>query len=887
MPETSVTELLLPFENFYGILKENGFPVTPLQVVHTNKIIAQYAGWLKNEGELCKYLTPVFSGNEDEQELFKKLFTKHFAVTPATFHPLPAAKPPLKQQVKKHWKKILFAYAVLAFIALLFIYRTISMRKPVYDPDLVDVLIADMNNGGTTVNKWTAFRLVANEQLNVGILTKQSDLPLPLQTAVLYDWGDGSEKSSLPQHIYLSPGEYKMKALVHVLNNGDTVKNVLMSRRVFVCPGYARINITVSKNAANVYLNESIVCKAVFSGSTNDRPAGLRWIVDSVYRGSGDSIKLSFTTRGSHAVSCMVTGEKKFDYCNAQKDISIDVTSRPVVNYDSTLVVDMGKAAPTPVSTTDIPFLARLYKILLAVFSLLALLFGFLWLKELQLAGSVKTAAMNHYKTISNALAGINKKEWLPLVNKNYLPATEHDTVEIAKQLRRRVKDNISYLHISKTIYRTIEHCGFFMPVKEERTRPSEYLLLIEETGSNSMQVKLFEYLAFLLKKHGLLVDIYYYRADTGRYYNFYESGGTSLEKLYNKHPNHIVFFLGSRQHLSAHATAAVTTKETVVLNQWRYKAVITAVSYTDWNLAERSILQNGIPVVPADMMGLVLLADIITEKENSINLKARLNLCKGVFYSSRGIDFQNTEQLFAYCSKIPGSIITTDQGEVSLFFEWVTAMAVYPSIRWEIMLALGKAIFEQYEKEKLLNYSALLAMVRISWVQEGKMPHPLRLALLKRISKETEILARETILQLLKEIPKSEIPANSSAFAEREIQQIINEYSLYASDPVYYSKYHLSKYVFKKLWENKQLNDTTLEEHLKGPAHTGNTFKNKSARAQTENIKISTEEFLRSSEREETVLGKVYLALLLISALVAAGSLFALRVLFVWDNYL
>ncbi|MFN8254002.1 MAG: hypothetical protein U0V75_19160 [Ferruginibacter sp.] len=886
MPEIVSSELLLPFEKFYGILKENGFPVTPLQVVHANKIIAQYASHVKNELQLCKYLTPVFSGNEDEQELFKKLFGRHFATIHPAAHPQSVPRPTMQQKLKQHWRKLIFIYAAIALTALIVIFSTVKLPQPAYDPDQLTVFITDNNNGGAIVSKWAAFRLLSNEQLKTGIITEQGGTQLPLQTFVTYDWGDSTEKSSLPQHIYINPGEYRLKAMVYVLHNTDTIKQVFISRRVFVCPGYAGINIALSKKASGIYTNDTFTCTAVFKGSDKEKPGAVQWIVDSVSKGSGNSIQLQFDKTGSHTISCIVKAAKQFDYCGNQKDISVFVTDRPsVVKTDSNMVVDMGKAAAAPVSSTDMSYLSRLYKILFAVFAVLGLLFAGLWLKELKLAGGIKLAAMQHYNSIAHALGGSKKKEWLPFLNKNFLPATEHDTVEIARQLRRRVKDHISYLHIPKTISRTIELGGFFMPVKEERTRPSEYLLLIEECAGNSMQVKLFEYVAFLFKKHGLLADIYYYRSNTGRYHNFYESYGTSLEKLYSKHPNHIVLFLGTGHHLTGNNSESLQPKETAALNQWLYKAVVTPVAYPDWTATEKKILLPVIPVVPADMQGLLLLADIITEKESSINTRARLNACMGVFYSCRNFNFQDKQYLLLYCRKTGLADTGTSNEEVNILYEWISALAVYPVLRWEIILALGNALFDHYGNEKLLNYSALLWLVRIPWVQEGKMPGSLRLELLNGISKETERVARETLLQLLKEIPKTATPAGSNAYVEREIQQAINQFSLYASDPVYYHSYHPSKYVFKKLWENKQLNDEVLEERLKGPVYKPGRIKNKTAAAQ--NYRTATEAFLRSSEREETLLGKVYLAMALMSAVVAVGSLFALRVLFVWNNYL
>ena len=67
---------VLPLDFFYTVLKENGFAVTPLQIINANRVVLQYAGWVKNEDDtyevldgqqrtisICEYVTGSFSLN--------------------------------------------------------------------------------------------------------------------------------------------------------------------------------------------------------------------------------------------------------------------------------------------------------------------------------------------------------------------------------------------------------------------------------------------------------------------------------------------------------------------------------------------------------------------------------------------------------------------------------------------------------------------------------------------------------------------------------------------------------------------------------------------------------------------------------------------------------
>jgi hypothetical protein len=187
----------------------------------------------------------------------------------------------------------------------------------------------------------------------------------------------------------------------------------------------------------------------------------------------------------------------------------------------------------------------------------------------------------------------------------------------------------------------------------------------------------------------------------------------------------------------------------------------------------------------------------------------------------------------------------------------------------------------------KELNYTTLLRVVRISWMKKGEMPGALRFELLKKLSLENEKIARETILLLLKEIPEQEVDNNSSDAEEKEIQQIINEFTLYANDPVYYSSYRQSKYMFEKLWKEKLIKDLPTEQYFKNDNQQWKTLINK-RNYNTEAISnTGVEEYLQSTEKEETILSKVYVALAIISLLVFLTSIAALRILYIWDNFL
>ena len=167
--------------------------------------------------------------------------------------------------------------------------------------------------------------------------------------------------------------------------------------------------------------------------------------------------------------------------------------------------------------------------------------------------------------------------------------------------------------------------------------------------------------------------------------------------------------------------------------------------------------------------------------------------------------------------------------------------------------------------------------------MKEGIFPDSIRFELLKRLSTENEKAARETILMLLNEIPSKEIEETSAAYEEKEIQQIINGFSLYAHDPVFYAEYKQSKYIFEKLWNEKKLRDSPASAYFKNADTKWKTLINTHPDDDYSPVNVGIAVYLETNEKEETILSKFYLWLSLISLFVFISSLFALRILYQW----
>ena len=207
---------------------------------------------------------------------------------------------------------------------------------------------------------------------------------------------------------------------------------------------------------------------------------------------------------------------------------------------------------------------------------------------------------------------------------------------------------------------------------------------------------------------------------------------------------------------------------------------------------------------------------------------------CK-IPYTILYIDFRDVDALKAYL----------DNDEV--LFQWICAACVYPRLRWEVLIETGKAILEKYGQPEKLNYTNLLKICRISWMQEGVFPQSVRLELLKLLTVENELCARETLQRMLVTVSIL-FKGNNYAFEEeRKRQQLTNEFVLYSNNKERYPQYKNSEEMFKKIWAENTILDIPLKKYLEKPAGS-----NYQTPVQANNISVGVPAFFKMQEKKK-----------------------------------
>jgi CheY-like chemotaxis protein len=869
----------LPLNDFFTLLRQNNFLVTPRQITDSHTIIHHYSSLVQNERELCNYLSPIFANSQEEQlqfsELFEQCFHEKSIINITHEHWWKKAA----RHASRHWWKYL-AGIVLGILILKLLVRNEPFLPSWKKPALFLVAtVADSVTGNekhvTSRSKRALVRFAGLDSL------KGRYRKIVLKTS--YDWGDKTAQDTITYHDYKKEGRYTVTAYAEIFFKNKLQFRDTASDEVVICFATRNIDIQKSFSGDSVKVGEKIRLEAI-SGLKN--ADSLRWMVAQdgqfVEKGIGRKIVLSFNEEGQQTVYCEPLVKRDDAFCTVNTSTRFfvyDTQPRPTVSLsvaaDSKPMTFLYKVKPGWIKVAV--WAAALSLFFTALFR---------WLRSNlpKRKSAAGRDAKKEYEKLIQSFTGREGPVDLPFSSKNYLPLPELEITDLSRTMRRRIKDDISYLHVPKTIGKAVENSGFFTPVYATATQQSEYLVLIDENHPNSQQVKLVEYLLELLVKQNVYIEKFYFRQDPHTCYpgpNL--TGAVSLEKLHEKYSKHILLIFGDAYQLLYQLYPVMDAQYLRWLNRWQYKAVVTPVSFLDWGNKEKKALLDALPVLPVDIPGLLLLMQKLFSED--INILAELRQYQHEFYESATVDFEDADELYEYCELAEWARVEGVGDNGNILFQWMAALAVYPKIQWQLTLGVGKALLDKYDKTADLNFTTLLRIARIKWMKNGRFPDYTRLELLKRLKVENEIVARETILNLLKEIPETDVNGNHFTYEEKEVQRLVNEFNLYAHNPDKYAAYKNSKDIFEQFNEYKKLTDIPTQAYLQNQELQWTTMINRPAKTaakidEPSNIPLDT--YFGKDSDNLSVLNKWYLNLARISTFLLIVSLIGLAGLFI-----
>lgn len=863
-------KVYLPLYNFFIALKQNNFLVTPKQIIDSNSIIKEYSERIQNEMELCQYLSPIFANSQEEQIQFKELFQQYFA--PVTKKPetdFLHSKQKIPDYFKQHWWKYILALAFVVTAGLYF------LRKPVLQPRPAISITANYTNSVVSAtNKQTDNNLTRLVKAQLNINNQLADTVRNIQLKTTYNWGDSTAIDTGASHTYTKEGNFKISAYPGIYYKNYYQYTDTIFTDVAICFSKNQFAIEKSFKTDSVKIGDTVKLTAVINGTPPDSIIWASLNDNKITPGNfNKTISIVFNKEETETFYYTAVYDSMNAPCNGKAAINFfvyDENPKPYIQFSVPAAAN--KLVPN-YKVQQYWFYGSL--LLAGLFLALTVFFVQRWNRYKNNEAGHNPQLNKEYEKLLQSFSGKAGEIDLPFLNKNYLPLPEPALADVARQMRKRITDEAQYLHLQKTITKAIHNAGFFQPVQEARTQQSEYLILIDEHNSNNQQVKLFEYLLELLQKQNVFIEKFYFQQEPKWCYNLFYPQGISLEKLSEKFPRHVLLIFGNGYQLIYKDYPVIDNSYLQLLRRWQYKAVVTPVSFLDWGNKEKTALLDELPVLPVDIPGQLLLLQKFFGEE--INVLADLKIYDKSFYETELIDFEDVDELYDYCENAVWARVNNGGKYDNILFQWIAALAVYPKITWQLTLALGKAIMDSYGKSQELNFTTLLRISRIKWMKDGKFPDYTRLNLLKNLTKKNEVIARENILLLLQQIPYAALSSDHFAFEEKETQRLINEFNLYAFDPVKYQAYQKSKDLLAQLWQHQQITDTPVQAYLENKDLQWQTIINKPATNASVAENISLPQYFDSGAAANTFLKRIYLWATTFSSLCFVAALLGL----------
>ncbi|WP_316808592.1 OmpA family protein [Pedobacter agri] len=436
--------------------------------------------------------------------------------------------------------------------------------------------------------------------------------------------------------------------------------------------------------------------------------------------------------------------------------------------------------------------------------------------------------------------------------NKNKLIRGKEAIVKMAFNLKRKIESDQYYLNLKKTSLATIRNLGMFTPVLQNKSSKRSYLVLIDKTHEKNVGFKLFQYLVSQLLSHQVDLDIYYYYKSPLRVFKKHIDDSVNINYLKNQYHQSILMIFGDGHNFIDAVLPEINAEIEHAFSFWPSRLLLTSIPVLDWSLNEK-ILGKFFHLLPADNIGLLKTVEVLLKKE--YKQVKDTHVLKN--YSANFIEFEEIGELDEYLHN-------------EKMLQWIAAIALYPKVTWEIILAIGDRL-----DNELVTYENLLKICRIDWIQKGIFPSRIRLELLKRLTIENEIIARETLVNLLE--GETEVEPGSFASNERRLQLIVNKFVLYTHNAQKYSAFGPVEKEFLLLYNQQKLRDIPLNIYLKGidPDHKNDTWENtlRNRDNKIDNLEAYSNQKLGITPKEE-IRKKIRSNLL--QAIIILGFLFA-----------
>ena len=325
-------------------------------------------------------------------------------------------------------------------------------------------------------------------------------------------------------------------------------------------------------------------------------------------------------------------------------------------------------------------------------------------------------------------------------------------------RLRSRELSEARQIDWPKTLFETSRRAGILSIRYQRRSRPVEYLMLVERFSAEDHRALLFDRLWQMLREQEVLVERFFHDGDLRNCHNEQFPTGISLRDLRHRHANARLVVLGTG-HRMLNPVTGLPAEWTDLLPDWRQRTLLTPVSRQAWGLAEKNISQV-FALLPAAWESIEYFSELTAGEEKT-------RFAELPTYVREAADWKPIQLEKPLMRSLRQHF---DESMCA----WIAACGLWPSLHFDLTLRFGR-LFSSPDNN-LLTLEKFTRLCRLDWFANGFIPRSERHELLEYLEArfpEKLRAATEVLLGLLEQ-NLLEIPRNSRARAEHQINLAI-----------------------------------------------------------------------------------------------------------------
>ncbi len=316
----------------------------------------------------------------------------------------------------------------------------------------------------------------------------------------------------------------------------------------------------------------------------------------------------------------------------------------------------------------------------------------------------------------------------------------------LARLMKGREVGDVRRLDVPRSILATIRALGD--PVFEYKLdrRVTEYLFLVERRSERDHLAAYVQAMIEALARDGVLVEVFEHDGDPRLCWKPGSSVRVATADLYSRFPQHRLVIVGNAIALTNPVTGEALDSIPRIF-PWNYRAILTPEEET-----------RGVSRFSAHF-------DVYALANNGLaRLAERWQQTDGPPARHRA------KERRSIVTDLPSSPGELERELDPLIFRWLLRCAVHPTLHWDLTRELAPPL-PAAEHE-----AALIELARLEWFRQGRIPEPVRLALVSRLADDEpeESAARAGAMRVLAAAPPP--PPGSMAARVFEIQQLAHK---------------------------------------------------------------------------------------------------------------